>query len=36
MAEFECFHRGECEISRLNISNDMTIWKFKLRINIPK
>lgn len=36
MAEFECFHRGECEIPRLNISNDMTIWKFKLRINIPK
>ena len=36
MAEFECFHRGVCEIPRLNISNDMTIWKFKLRINIPK
>ena len=36
MAEFECFHRGECEIPRLNISNDMPMWKFKIRINIPK
>ena len=36
MAEFEYFHRGECEIPRLNISIDMPMWKFKLRINMPK
>ena len=24
------------KIPRLNISNDMPMWKFKLRINMPK